>query len=335
MQGKGAGAVNRVELECQVLCAALRQSWVREDKVGAFTSIRELSHLFPDLLPPPEERNGSNKANYYDSISIKPQAGLNGIVVGYLRAVRKFLKDYNPRDYKDYYNTILNAGFVLRKPRLRLSHDLVVARRWLYESQLEEDYPEEEAAAAELYAETEFELGTAAETAEETPAAAQMQYEVDLGTETELEAAEAAAQAAPDFQAEAAEAASPLDLWGISAPAQESEAKEAHPEPASSAASAQTSSSAGSKSDDDDYDPLAAIEESWQEARRRSGEIAKPSFSPPESLDLPQKAGSNSTPQTVSNQSSIESSIDRMLAENRPSKQRAARPSPRSLLKCR
>lgn len=131
---KASGPVNRVELECQVLCAALRQSWVRQDKVGAFTSIRELSHLFPDLLPPPEDKDGSNKANYYEVLGVRPQSGLNAIMVGYLRRVRNFLKERNPKDCKVEFNTVLNAGFVLRKPRLRLSHDLVVARRWLYDS---------------------------------------------------------------------------------------------------------------------------------------------------------------------------------------------------------
>lgn len=155
MQGKGAGAVNRVELECQVLCAALRQSWVRRDKVGAFTSIRELSHLFPDLLPPPEERISTNKANYYEVLGVRPQSGLNSIVVGYLRTVRKFLKEYNPKDHRQFYNTMLNAGFVLRKPRLRLSHDLVVARRWLYDSQAQDDeemLPEDHEEAAPVAA---------------------------------------------------------------------------------------------------------------------------------------------------------------------------------------
>lgn len=131
---KASGPVNRVELECQVLCAALRQSWVRHDKVGAFTSIRELSHLFPDLLPPPEDKNGTNKSNYYDVLSVRPQSGLNSIMVGYLRRVRNFLKEKNPKDNRVEFNTILNGGFVLRKPRLRLSHDLVVARRWLYDT---------------------------------------------------------------------------------------------------------------------------------------------------------------------------------------------------------
>lgn len=155
MQGKGAGAVNRVELECQVLCAALRQSWVRRDKVGAFTSIRELSHLFPDLLPPPEERVSTNKANYYEVLGVRPQSGLNSIVVGYLRTVRKFLREYNPKDHRQFYNTMLNAGFVLRKPRLRLSHDLVVARRWLYDSQAQDDeemLPEDHEEAAPIAA---------------------------------------------------------------------------------------------------------------------------------------------------------------------------------------
>ena len=66
MQGKGAGPVNRVELESQVLCAALRQSFFGKDKIGSFTSIRELSHLFPDLLPPPEEKDSISETNKAD-----------------------------------------------------------------------------------------------------------------------------------------------------------------------------------------------------------------------------------------------------------------------------
>ncbi len=229
MQGKGAGAVNRVELECQVLCAALRQSWVRKDKVGAFTSIRELSHLFPDLLPPPEEGDGSNKANYYELIAVRPGAGLNGIVVAYLRAVRQFLRDYNAKDHRQYYNSMLNAGFVLRKPRLRLSHDLVVARRWLYESQDEEDYEEEYVEqgeeqgqpaapepAAQASQETQ-EYETAASASEETqetqeyefdPAAAQAQYAAAQAQyeaqANEAEQAQANAQTGSDGQGQAA-----------------------------------------------------------------------------------------------------------------------------------
>lgn len=173
MQGKGAGAVNRVELECQVLCAALRQSWVKKDKVGAFTSIRELSHLFPDLLPPPEDGDGSNKANYYELISTRPGAGLNGIVVGYLRTTRKFLRENNPKDHRAHYNSVLNAGFVLRKPRLRLSHDLVVARRWLYESQMDDDEVQEEEVLEQVPSASPVQQ----QTAEVQAAPAAVQYE--------------------------------------------------------------------------------------------------------------------------------------------------------------
>jgi hypothetical protein len=136
MQGKGAGPVNRVELESQVLCAALRQTLFAKDRVGAFTSVKELSHLFPDLLPPPErddEQANSNKSNYYALLNIKPQTAANGVLAAYLRAVRRFLRTRKVADGRAEYSNILNAGFVLRKPRLRLSHDLVVARRWLHD----------------------------------------------------------------------------------------------------------------------------------------------------------------------------------------------------------
>lgn len=140
MQSAESGPVNRVELECQVLCAALRQSWVRFDELGTFTSIRELSHLFPDLLPIHEEKSNDNKANYYDVLKIRPQSGLSGILIGYLREVRNFLRRTNPKEDRAAYNTVLNAGLILRKPRLRLSHDLVIAKRWLGDSQEMTDF---------------------------------------------------------------------------------------------------------------------------------------------------------------------------------------------------
>lgn len=136
MQSKGAGPVNRVELESQVLCAALRQSSHNKDRVGAFTSVRELSHLFPDLLPPPEKHDevaNSNKANFYNVLGVKPQSSANSVIAGYLRTVRNFLRTQKVAEARVEYNRILNAGFILRKPRLRLSHDIVVARRWLHE----------------------------------------------------------------------------------------------------------------------------------------------------------------------------------------------------------
>ena len=143
MQAKGAGPVNRVELESQVLCAALRQSWNLKDKIGSFTSVRELSHLFPDLLPPPEDKSdgASNKANYYELLGIRAQSSSSSVIAAYLRKVRKFLRDRKVREAKTEYNTLLNAGFILRKPRLRLSHDLVVVRRWLFETPEPKPHP--------------------------------------------------------------------------------------------------------------------------------------------------------------------------------------------------
>ncbi|MFN8659087.1 MAG: hypothetical protein U0105_22310 [Candidatus Obscuribacterales bacterium] len=146
MQAKGAGPVNRVELESQVLCAALRQSWNLKDKIGSFTSVRELSHLFPDLLPPPEDKTDgpSNKANYYELLGIRAQSSSSSVIAAYLRKVRKFLRDRKVREAKNEYNTLLNAGFILRKPRLRLSHDLVVVRRWLFETPEAKPEPSQE-----------------------------------------------------------------------------------------------------------------------------------------------------------------------------------------------
>lgn len=48
------GGANRIELESQVLSAALRQSRSETDSPGVALACRELSNLFPDLLPSPE-----------------------------------------------------------------------------------------------------------------------------------------------------------------------------------------------------------------------------------------------------------------------------------------
>jgi hypothetical protein len=140
MQMRGGGPVNRVELESQVLCAALRQSWHAKDKVGSFTSIRELSHLFPDLLPPSEkeEANGKSRVNYYEVLDVVPSSSSNVVLAAFLKKVRKSIKENLSAEQRQAYANFLNAGFILRKPRLRLSHDLVVVRRWLFEAPKEE-----------------------------------------------------------------------------------------------------------------------------------------------------------------------------------------------------
>jgi len=289
MQGKGAGAVNRVELECQVLCAALRQSWVRQDKVGAFTSIRELSHLFPDLLPPPEERNGSNKANYYEILDVRPGAGLNALVVGYLRSVRKFLRDHNAKDYRQFYNSMLNAGFVLRKPRLRLSHDLVVARRWLYESQLEEEAAAEAemvlAAQAQEVGEQEPATPATAAELEEAPAPFVTPVETPSSFETPhpafAETAEHVLPFAAAAQAETAAAASPAIAPANTPLATVSET----PPPATPPSASGTTD----EDDDEEYDPLELIQQSWEKTRS-AGTPAKQAFEMPVQNSSPAEA---------------------------------------------
>ncbi len=125
------GPKNKVELESQVLCAALRQSWTSRDAKGAVTSARELYQIFPDLLPPPKLGPDVQLVNYYELLGARHQASVNVVVSLFLRAAKKFLRNEKVKEQREAYSRILDAGFVLRKPRLRLSHDLVVVRRWL------------------------------------------------------------------------------------------------------------------------------------------------------------------------------------------------------------
>ncbi|HEY9777943.1 MAG TPA: hypothetical protein V6C81_29545 [Planktothrix sp.] len=123
---------NRIELESQILCSALRLSWADDDSEGVFRSARELYQLFPDLLPPP--RPGAEPPdNLYDLLEVRCDLPQSAVLAGYFRSVKAFLREHDIKNNKDEYNRILNAGFILRKPRLRLSHDLVVARQWLIE----------------------------------------------------------------------------------------------------------------------------------------------------------------------------------------------------------
>lgn len=133
---RDSGPKNRVELESQVLCAALRQSWAVRDGKGALTSARELFQLFPDLLPPPALSGEQHPVNCYDQLGVKPQAGAEVVAAAFLREAKSFLRREKLKEQREAYNRILDAGFILRKPRLRLSHDLVVVRRWLIQSRV-------------------------------------------------------------------------------------------------------------------------------------------------------------------------------------------------------
>jgi hypothetical protein len=147
MLDRGGGPKNKVELESQILCAALRQSWASSDPQGAVVSARELYQLFPDLLPPPKLNVPIKPANYYTVLKIRPQASATAVAAGFLRAAKKFLRKENLKERREDYNRILDAGFVLRKPRMRLSHDLIVLRTWLIDTKTIPDDGTLEAAA--------------------------------------------------------------------------------------------------------------------------------------------------------------------------------------------
>lgn len=134
MHDRGGGPKNKVELESQVLCAALRHSCAMRDSKGALTSARELYQLFPDLLPPYKPNQEQQPLDYYEQLSVKPQATVNLVAASFLKAAKKFLRTEKPKEKRELYYRLLDAGFILRKPRLRLSHDLIVVRRWLIHS---------------------------------------------------------------------------------------------------------------------------------------------------------------------------------------------------------
>lgn len=131
------GGANRIELESQILCAALRQSWADTDATGMVKACQELYQLFPDLLPPPKSEQVDIPSNYYDLLEIACDVNPSMVLAAYFKAIKRFLREHpSPKELKEDYYRLLNAGFILRKPRLRLSHDLIVARGALVESRV-------------------------------------------------------------------------------------------------------------------------------------------------------------------------------------------------------
>src|SRR5688500_4551233 len=95
------GGANRIELESQILCAALRQSWQDTDATGMVKACQELSQVFPDLLPPPSQQL-NNPSNYYDVLEIDCDVNPPRIIAAYFKAVKKFLRENpKPRNLKD------------------------------------------------------------------------------------------------------------------------------------------------------------------------------------------------------------------------------------------
>ena len=133
----GTGGANRIELESQILCSALRLSWAGADDMGMVKSCQELYQLFPDLLPPPKSEGEGETDNYYELLTINCDVNPSMVLAAYFKAIKKYLRaNPDPKENKDMFFKILNAGFILRKPRLRLSHDLIVARQTLVEQKV-------------------------------------------------------------------------------------------------------------------------------------------------------------------------------------------------------
>lgn len=123
-----AGGANRIELESQILCAALRSSWAENDTVGQVKACSELYQLFPDLVPDLRPNQTETARNLYKVLNIDCDVTPSMVVAAYFRQAKKFLRENNPKENRPDYYKILDAGFILRKPRLRLSHDLLVSR---------------------------------------------------------------------------------------------------------------------------------------------------------------------------------------------------------------
>lgn len=127
---EGSSGANQIESKGQALSSDLRSSWTNSDRDGLLTSARSLCQLFPDLLPSMQPKAGAPK-DYYGVLGLRCDVPQSTIELDYLRAVRKFQRAQQANDAREEYCHLLNAGLILRKPRLRLSHDLVSVRQWL------------------------------------------------------------------------------------------------------------------------------------------------------------------------------------------------------------
>jgi len=105
------------------------------DTQGTVIAACELYQLFPDLVPYAPDGRLDRPENYYQIIGLKPLVPASRITAAFLRRTRNFLAQSDRPGKKEEYRLIVDAGFILRKARLRLSHDLVLARHWLVETE--------------------------------------------------------------------------------------------------------------------------------------------------------------------------------------------------------
>ncbi len=127
----------RLEMECQILTMALRQSWSSRDPVGTVNAAGILNEIFPDLVS--EYSANPNPSDFYQLLELNPDAGPMVIRKAYHYAIRRFLRENKGsalrRKRTDFFR-VLDAGIVMRKSRLRLSHDLAVLRAQLISNRI-------------------------------------------------------------------------------------------------------------------------------------------------------------------------------------------------------
>lgn len=123
-----------MELDTQILSASLRQSWAEGDATGLQNARAELSMMYPDLAA---KGDATLEQSYYELLEISCDANPNMIRSAYYKALKTFLRqNTNTRSAESEFTRILNAGFILTKKRLRLSHDLVATQKAINEAGL-------------------------------------------------------------------------------------------------------------------------------------------------------------------------------------------------------
>jgi hypothetical protein len=113
------------------LCVALRRSWREGDLAQATSVLGELSQQYPELLVSQVAQKTEPPPNYYETLKLGAAASQQEIATHFFKQLRKVCRDKGISHRTRSYVNLLDAAFVLRKPRLRLSHDLAVVSNWL------------------------------------------------------------------------------------------------------------------------------------------------------------------------------------------------------------
>ncbi len=121
----------RLELECQILCNALRQSWTASDLVGVVTAARQLAEFFPDLLA--ANRPENTLPNLYEMLAVDIRTSPNRMKSLFRMRRKHHLRTQklHGRENRLAFYELLDMGLIMRNARLRLSHDLNVLRQTL------------------------------------------------------------------------------------------------------------------------------------------------------------------------------------------------------------